>query len=184
MLPLGRYHLGGYGELYVLGLFEGSFGLFNAYLVVFGLFLPKTEEKRGGARSKGLVQGLFHPSDLGEELNSLLEVLDSLCGEATFAGKVLTPLGFSSMAVPEVFFPTMLARCATTASDVEELHSPLEKLNSLLEELNSLGEVLGAGVWSRGLTAPSDWYKEFDLMGEDLNSLCEELTSPGRFSTH
>ena len=25
--------------------FEGSFDLFNAYLVVFGLFLPKTEEK-------------------------------------------------------------------------------------------------------------------------------------------
>ena len=32
--------------MYVLGLFEGSFGLFNAYLVVFGLFLPKTEEKK------------------------------------------------------------------------------------------------------------------------------------------
>ena len=30
---------------YVLGLFKGIFGLFNAYLVVFGLFLPKTEEK-------------------------------------------------------------------------------------------------------------------------------------------
>ena len=32
--------------LYVLGLFEGSFGFFNAYLVVFGLFLPKTEEEK------------------------------------------------------------------------------------------------------------------------------------------
>ena len=31
--------------MYVVGLFKGSFGLFNAYLVVFGLFLPKTEEK-------------------------------------------------------------------------------------------------------------------------------------------
>ena len=31
--------------MYVLGLFEGSFGLFNAYFVVFGLFLPKTEVK-------------------------------------------------------------------------------------------------------------------------------------------
>ena len=31
--------------LYVLGIFKGGFGLFNAYLVVFGLFLPKTEEK-------------------------------------------------------------------------------------------------------------------------------------------
>ena len=30
--------------LYVLVLFKGSFGLFNAYLVAFGLFLPKTEE--------------------------------------------------------------------------------------------------------------------------------------------
>ena len=30
--------------LVVLGLFKGSFDLFNAYLVVFGLFLPKTEE--------------------------------------------------------------------------------------------------------------------------------------------
>ena len=28
----------------VLDLFEGSFGLCNAYLVVFGLFLPKKEE--------------------------------------------------------------------------------------------------------------------------------------------
>ena len=28
--------------LYVLGLFKGIFGLFNAYLVVFGIFLPKT----------------------------------------------------------------------------------------------------------------------------------------------
>ena len=31
--------------LYVLGLFKGIFGLFNAYLVVFGLFLPKTVKK-------------------------------------------------------------------------------------------------------------------------------------------
>ena len=31
--------------VYVLGFFKGSFGLFNAYLVLFGLFLPKTEEK-------------------------------------------------------------------------------------------------------------------------------------------
>ena len=30
---------------YVLGLFKGSFGLFNAYWVVFGLYLYKTEEK-------------------------------------------------------------------------------------------------------------------------------------------
>ena len=36
----------GLGFLYVLGLFEASFGLFNAYLVVFGLFLPKTEEEK------------------------------------------------------------------------------------------------------------------------------------------
>jgi hypothetical protein len=34
----------GKGFLYVLGLFEGSFGLFYAYLVVIGLFLPKTEK--------------------------------------------------------------------------------------------------------------------------------------------
>ena len=27
-----------------VGLFKGSFDLSNAYLVVFGLFLPKTEE--------------------------------------------------------------------------------------------------------------------------------------------
>ena len=26
--------------------FEGSSGLFNAYMVVFGKFLPKTEEKK------------------------------------------------------------------------------------------------------------------------------------------
>ena len=26
-------------------LFKGSFGLFKAYLVVFGLFLPKTKEE-------------------------------------------------------------------------------------------------------------------------------------------
>ena len=32
------------GFLYVLGLFKGSFGRFNAYLVVFGIFLPKTED--------------------------------------------------------------------------------------------------------------------------------------------
>ena len=32
--------------MYVLGLFKGSFGLFNEYLVVFGLFLPKTEETK------------------------------------------------------------------------------------------------------------------------------------------
>ena len=31
--------------LYVWGLFKGSFCLFNAYLVVFGLLLPKTKEK-------------------------------------------------------------------------------------------------------------------------------------------
>ena len=30
--------------VYVLGLFKGSFGLFNAYLVVFCLFLPKKED--------------------------------------------------------------------------------------------------------------------------------------------
>ena len=30
--------------MYVLGRFKGSFGLFNAYWAVFGLFLPKTEE--------------------------------------------------------------------------------------------------------------------------------------------
>ena len=30
--------------VFLLGLFEGSFGLFNAYLVVYGKFLPKTEE--------------------------------------------------------------------------------------------------------------------------------------------
>ena len=29
------------GFLYVLGFFEGSFVLFNAYLVLFNLFLPK-----------------------------------------------------------------------------------------------------------------------------------------------
>ena len=29
-----------------IGLSLVSFGLFNAYLIVFGLFLPKTEEKR------------------------------------------------------------------------------------------------------------------------------------------
>ena len=32
------------GFLYVLGPFKGSFGRFNAYLVVIGLFLPKTEK--------------------------------------------------------------------------------------------------------------------------------------------
>ena len=32
--------------MYVLGLFEGSFGLLNAYLVVFGLFLPEKEKKK------------------------------------------------------------------------------------------------------------------------------------------
>ena len=44
--------------MYVLGLFEGSFGHFNAYLVVFELFLTKTEEKyqnvdkgRGGGQT-------------------------------------------------------------------------------------------------------------------------------------
>ena len=31
--------------LYVLGPFKGSLCLFNAYLLVFGLFLPKTGEK-------------------------------------------------------------------------------------------------------------------------------------------
>ena len=31
--------------LYVFGLLKGSFVLFNAYLEVFGLLLPKTEEK-------------------------------------------------------------------------------------------------------------------------------------------
>ena len=36
----------GQGFLYVLGLSKGSFGLFKAYLVLFGLFLPKTEEKK------------------------------------------------------------------------------------------------------------------------------------------
>ena len=29
----------------VFGLFKGSFGLSNSYLVVFGLYLPKTEGK-------------------------------------------------------------------------------------------------------------------------------------------
>ena len=32
--------------LYVLGFFKGISGLFNAYLVVFGLFLAKAEEKK------------------------------------------------------------------------------------------------------------------------------------------
>ena len=31
--------------LYSLSLFKSSYGLFFAYLVVVGLFLPKTEEK-------------------------------------------------------------------------------------------------------------------------------------------
>ena len=30
--------------LYVLDFLKGSYGLFNAYLVVFGLFLPKKED--------------------------------------------------------------------------------------------------------------------------------------------
>ena len=30
--------------LYILNLFKGSVGPLNAYLVVFGLILPKTEE--------------------------------------------------------------------------------------------------------------------------------------------
>ena len=34
----------GWGEKYT-ALHQSSFGHFNAYLVVFGLFLPKTEEK-------------------------------------------------------------------------------------------------------------------------------------------
>ena len=29
----------------ILGFFKGSFDIFNAYLVVFGLFLTKTEKK-------------------------------------------------------------------------------------------------------------------------------------------
>ena len=32
------------GFLYLLGLFRGSKGHFNAYSVVFGLFQPKTED--------------------------------------------------------------------------------------------------------------------------------------------
>ena len=35
----------GWGFLYVLGIYKGNFGLLNAYMVVFGLFLTKTEEK-------------------------------------------------------------------------------------------------------------------------------------------
>ena len=34
------------GFLFVLDLFKGSFGPFNAYLVVLGLFLPNTEKKK------------------------------------------------------------------------------------------------------------------------------------------
>ena len=33
------------GLLYFLSLFKGIFGLFDTYLVVFGLFLPKREHK-------------------------------------------------------------------------------------------------------------------------------------------
>ena len=33
-----------------LGLFKSSFGLCNVYLVVFGLFLPKTDEKNHAKR--------------------------------------------------------------------------------------------------------------------------------------
>ena len=35
----------GQGFLYVLGLFKGSFGLCNAYLVVFGLFFTQNYRK-------------------------------------------------------------------------------------------------------------------------------------------
>ena len=45
--------------MYVLGLFEGSFGLFNAYLVVFGLFLPKTEEKNLNTYSKSFLKNII-----------------------------------------------------------------------------------------------------------------------------
>ena len=31
-------------RIFIFGLFKGSVGLFNAYLVVFGLFIPKTEK--------------------------------------------------------------------------------------------------------------------------------------------
>ena len=36
----------GFLLLYFLSLFKGSFGLFNAYLIVIGLFLPRTEDKK------------------------------------------------------------------------------------------------------------------------------------------
>ena len=32
--------------MYVICLFKGSFGLFNAYLILFDQFLPKTEDKK------------------------------------------------------------------------------------------------------------------------------------------
>ena len=49
----------------------------------------------------GLCRGFTAPSDWDEELDSLLETLDSLHEEPTSPGKVLNSLGFSSLAVPE-----------------------------------------------------------------------------------
>ena len=46
--------------------------------------------------------------------------------EPTFPGKIVNSLRFTSRAVPKVFSPTILTRCANNASDfLEEVYSPL-----------------------------------------------------------
>ena len=49
-----------------------------------------------------LSRGFTAPSDLNEELDLLVETLDSLCEEPISPGKVLDSLGVSSLAVQEV----------------------------------------------------------------------------------
>ena len=43
-----------------VGPFKGSFGIFNAYCVVFGLFLPKTEEKIKKYLQKIIKKNILH----------------------------------------------------------------------------------------------------------------------------
>ena len=108
--------------------------------------------------ARGLSRGFTATSDLDEELNSLVETLDSLREEPTSQRMVLDSL-------------EVLSRGFTATSDLdEELNSLLEELGSLCEEPTSPWKVLDSlEVSSRGFMATSDLDKELNSFVEKLN---------------
>ena len=164
------------------------------------------------------VPGVFFPSTLAyctstasdseEDLDSLLEWLDSSLGELSSLGEafveggrlqdpshflmVLTAVSQPSGLMPALAsglsgflevsslgIPGVSSTATATSGSLEELISLLERLNSVLGELDSLWEVLGAEGLSGGFIAASDWDEGLNSLLETLDSFREEQpTSP------